>query len=396
MASRASIFNVPALRFPEFSGEWEKVLLSSACEINPKTGGSLDNQFLYIDLESVVKGSLVKRQIIEKDGAPSRAQRVLKENDILYQCVRPYQLNNYIFEGDTIQCVASTGYAQLRTTQFPLYIFQALHTKQFTNQVLERCTGTNYPAINSSDLGTVEVPICSFPEQVKIGSLLALIDSRIKIQSKIIEELKTLRSALRQRLLYQGSSDRIPLLCFAELKNGYAFKSNTYTEIGNHAIITISNVTGERYISTEGCNKIQYIPSDIQDHQILHYGDILISMTGNVGRVSMCAEGSYMLNQRVGLLKIKPEYIEFSEFIFQCLRDLSFTNAMKDKGQGAAQQNIGKSDIEGYEIPWFDDARYMKSVANLLLKFDNAVLVEEKQYVKYTVQKAWLLSKLFI
>ena len=110
------------MRFPEFSGEWEKVLLSSACEINPKTG-SLDNQFLYIDLESVVKGSLVKRQIIEKDGAPSRAQRVLKENDILYQCVRPYQLNNYIFEGDTIQCVASTGYAQLRTTQFPLYIF---------------------------------------------------------------------------------------------------------------------------------------------------------------------------------------------------------------------------------------------------------------------------------
>ena len=119
-------------------------------------------------------------------------------------------------------------------------------------------------------------------------------------------------------------------------------------------------------------------------------------MTGNVGRVSMCAEGSYLLNQRVGLLKIKPECIEFSEFIFQCLRDLSFTNAMKDKGQGAAQQNIGKGDIEGYEIPWFDDARYMKSVANLLLEFDNAVLVEEKQYVKYTVQKAWLLSKLFI
>ena len=199
--------NVPALRFPEFSGEWEKVLLSSACEINPKTG-SLDNQFLYIDLESVVKGSLVKRQIIEKDGAPSRAQRVLKENDILYQCVRPYQLNNYIFEGDTIQCVASTGYAQLRTTQFPLYIFQALHTKQFTNQVLERCTGTNYPAINSSDLGTVEVPICSLPEQVKIGSLLALIDSRIKTQSKIIEELKTLRSALRYKLLDEMMVER--------------------------------------------------------------------------------------------------------------------------------------------------------------------------------------------
>lgn len=110
----------------------------------------------------------------------------------------------------------------------------------------------------------------------------------------------------------------------------------------------------------------------------------------------MCAEGNYLLNQRVGLLKIKPKYIEFSEFIFQCLRDLSFTNAMKDKGQGAAQQNIGKGDIEGYEIPWFDDVRYLKSVANLLLKLDNAVLVEEEKNTKYTMQKTWLISKLFI
>ena len=195
MIKDARLHNVPSLRFPEFSGEWSKVVLSSACEINPKTD-SLDNQFLYIDLESVVKGALVKRQIIEKDSAPSRAQRVLKKNDILYQCVRPYQLNNYFFEGDTIQCVASTGYAQLRTKHNPLYIFQALHTIQFTNQVLERCTGTNYPAINSSDLGTIEVPICLLPEQEKIGSLLALIDSRIKTQSKIIEDLTTLRSAL--------------------------------------------------------------------------------------------------------------------------------------------------------------------------------------------------------
>ena len=278
-------------------------------------------------------------------------------------------------------------------TGFKGYLFSS---KVYHDQIKSIAQGTKVFSIKASNFDEVILGLPKKDEQKKISSLLMAIDDRILTQSKIIEELKTLRSALRQRLLYQGSLDRIPLLCFAELKNGYAFKSNTYTETGNHAIITISNVTGERYISTEGCNKIQYIPSDIQDHQILHFGDILISMTGNVGRVSMCAKGSYLLNQRVGLLKIKPEYIEFSEFFFQCLRDLSFTNAMKDKGQGAAQQNIGKGDIESYEIPWFDDARYMKSVANLLLEFDNAVLVEEKQYVKYKVQKAWLLSKLFI
>ena len=242
--------------------------MSSACEINPKTG-SLDNQFLYIDLESVVKGSLVKRQIIEKDGAPSRAQRVLKENDILYQCVRPYQLNNYIFEGDTIQCVASTGYAQLRTTQFPLYIFQALHTKQFTNQVLERCTGTNYPAINSSDLGTVEVPICSLPEQVKIGSLLALIDSRIKTQSKIIEELTALRSALHQGIMSTGLEDgswRMQTL--AEVLS-------ERTELNNegHAVHSVS-------VSKGIVNQIEYLgrsfaAKDTSRYHVAYPGDVI-------------------------------------------------------------------------------------------------------------------------
>ena len=215
----------------------------SACEINPKTD-SLDNQFLYIDLESVVKGSLVKRQIIEKDGAPSRAQRVLKENDILYQCVRPYQLNNYIFEGDKIQCVASTGYAQLRTTQFPLYIFQALHTKRFTNQVLERCTGTNYPAINSSDLGTVEVPICSLPEQVKIGSLLALIDSRIKTQSKIIEEQETLLRSLRHKIYSRVQAESqctiADVLCY-EQPTKYLVTDTDYTDDDSQVPVLTAN-----------------------------------------------------------------------------------------------------------------------------------------------------------
>lgn len=203
-------------------------------------------------------------------------------------------------------------------------------------------------------------------------------------------------SALRQRLLYKNCETAIPLSYYAELKNGYAFKSNTYSDTGIYNIVTISNVTGERYINQAGCNKIDSIPFDIQSHQILHSGDILISMTGNVGRVSMCSDGNFLLNQRVGLLNLRAEYVDYAEYIFQCLRGISFTNAMKDKGQGAAQQNIGKGDIEGYEIPWFDDVRYLKSVANLLLQLDNAVLVEEEKYAKYTMQKTWLLSKLFI
>ena len=187
-----------------------------------------------------------------------------------------------------------------------------------------------------------------------------------------------------------------PLSDFSELKNGYAFKSSTYSDTGIYNIVTISNVTGERYINLVGYNKIDEIPFDIQSHQILHSGDILISMTGNVGRVSMCSDGNYLLNQRVGLLKLKAEYVGFTEYIFQCLRDISFTNAMKDKGQGAAQQNIGKGDIESFMVPWFNDVRYSKSVSQLLYKLDNIVLIEEQRLSDYSKIKIGLLSKMFI
>lgn len=80
---------VPELRFKEFSGEWEKKKLNQMCKINPNTN-DLPNSFIYIDLESVVNGILLKETKIYKDEAPSRAQWLLKKGDVIYQMVRPY------------------------------------------------------------------------------------------------------------------------------------------------------------------------------------------------------------------------------------------------------------------------------------------------------------------
>ena len=200
--------NVPNLRFPGCSGEWKKSTLKNECIVNPKTEG-LEKEFLYIDLESVVKGQLVKQNIISRDEAPSRAQRVLSKWDIIYQCVRPYQLNNYIIRDDsTIQRVASTGYAQIRTKHNPDFIYQLLHTKGFTDQVINRCTGTNYPAINSSDLSGIEIHFPSIQEQAQIGELLTLIDQRISIQSKVIEKYESLIKALRRHIFSTIESEK--------------------------------------------------------------------------------------------------------------------------------------------------------------------------------------------
>ena len=102
-------------------------------------------------------------------------------------------------------------------------------------------------------------------------------------------------SAISKSLLscYNLLEKRIPISEIGYLKNGYAFQSSSYDYVGEYEIVTISNVTGQRYINSDGCNRISIMPSDIQSHQVLKENDILISLTGNVGRVSLCKGGEY-------------------------------------------------------------------------------------------------------
>ena len=197
------VLNVPALRFPEFTGEWEIVSLKDIAVVNPKSEPLL-NKFFYIDLESVEKGELKKIQEILQEEAPSRAQRVISNNDILFQCVRPYQKNNYIHRvknTSNIQWIASTGYAQIRTTESPNYIYHLLNTDGFNRKVMVRCTGSSYPAINSEDLSAIRFYLSTDKkEQCKIARLLDLLDERISTQNKIIEDLKKLKSAIIDKL----------------------------------------------------------------------------------------------------------------------------------------------------------------------------------------------------
>src|SRR5690606_4816972 len=138
---------IPELRFPEFEGdgEWVEKELQKICEVNPKVE-ELPTEFFYVDLESVSNGLLLNKNVIRKSSAPSRAQRLLREKDVIYQMVRPYQKNNYHFiKADGYNYVASTGYAQLRAFGSSKFLFQLIHTDRFVSDVLEKCTGSNYP-----------------------------------------------------------------------------------------------------------------------------------------------------------------------------------------------------------------------------------------------------------
>ena len=229
------ILNVPHLRFPEFSGEWEMVSLQDIATINPKSD-PLQNTFIYIDLEAVEKGELRKIQEIMREEAPSRAQRVIDNNDILFQCVRPYQKNNYIhriLNTSNQQWVASTGYAQIRTTELPNYIYHLLNTDEFNRKVMVRCTGSSYPAINSEDLATIHLYYTpDKKEQLKISRLLDLLDKRIATQNKIIEKLQSLIKGLRVCCMQRVYGNNVYLSEIAQIYQPQTISSTELTEDG--------------------------------------------------------------------------------------------------------------------------------------------------------------------
>lgn len=191
--------SAPKLRFPEFLDEWRVLQLGDCAEVDPKTE-KLPEYFTYIDLDSVNDGILTKVKLISKTNAPSRAQRVLKHKDILFQTVRPYQQNNLFFRNWDGEYVASTGYAQIRAREDSMFLYQYLHTNRFVSRVLTRCTGTNYPAINSSDLVKISISLPAICEQQKIAEFLTAVEKKIEAMRKRIDLLKQYKKGVMQAI----------------------------------------------------------------------------------------------------------------------------------------------------------------------------------------------------
>lgn len=219
---------VPKLRFPEFRNVdgWTAKKLKDASDVNP-ANSALPERFVYIDLESVEAGELKTRKIVNRDKAPSRAQRLLRSGDVIFQIVRPYQRNNLHFKAnESIDYVASTGYAQLRAKDSPDFLFQAVHVDDFVGRVIAKCTGSSYPAINSSDLAEISIAIPGPAEQQKIADCLSSVDELIAAQARKVDTLKTHKKGLMQQL-FPREGETQPRLRFPEFQNAGEWKARS-------------------------------------------------------------------------------------------------------------------------------------------------------------------------
>jgi type I restriction enzyme S subunit len=245
----------PRLRFPEFRGTegWKEIPLKAAALINP-SNSSLPESFIYIDLESVEAGQLKAQNRITRERAPSRAQRLMEHGDIIYQVVRPYQRNNLLFEFDKDEnYVASTGYAQLRAKGNNRFLYQSVHTDSFVSKVIKKCTGSSYPAINSSDLAEISLPIPpTLAEQQRIADCLSSLDALIAAQARKVDALKSHKKGLMQQL-FPRDGETQPRLRFPEFQDAGEWDSTFLGDVATfvNEKISFERVAIENYISTE-------------------------------------------------------------------------------------------------------------------------------------------------
>ena len=395
--------NVPNLRFKEFQGEWEESTIGEMFELySGNTPSRLNKEHFKGTVNWISSGELKEHYIYSsKEQISEEAAKSLK--------LLPAGTFVIAIYGLEAEGVRGTG----SITQEPSTISQACMSfipkgvieneflyswyKKHGNVIgIRYAQGTKQQNLSYDILEKFRIAYPNTKEQEKLNKFISLLDERIATQNKIIEDLKKLKSAISKLLFTRKDllETTIRLTDIATLKNGYAFQSSKYDTQGKWKILTIANVSGERYINDDDCNCIINLPNDIQDHQVLKEGDILISLTGNVGRVSLCKDGNYLLNQRVGLLHITKNVNQ--EFLYQVLSSRRFENSMVACGQGAAQMNIGKGDVENFVLPYSSNANNIHLVARILHSYDECIINELRELTLLTMQKQYLLQQMFI
>jgi type I restriction enzyme S subunit len=186
---------------------WEVVKISKVAHIN---NSSLPNttdekyEFYYIDLSSVKSGKIeTPLEKIKYSDSPSRARRILKRGDVIMATVRP-NLLGFAFAGfDTNNYVCSTGFALLshKENSNGQFIYQNLYSESVKYQINKLIVGSNYPAINSSDVKNIRIPFPSLNEQNQIAEILTSVDDKLEVLSEKKTTYKELKQGLMQQLL---------------------------------------------------------------------------------------------------------------------------------------------------------------------------------------------------
>ena len=389
---------VPELRFKGFTDEWEERKLKDIAQFNPKT--VLPDEFEYVDLESVVGTEMISHRTESKDQAPSRAQRLAQKGDVFYQTVRPYQMNNYLYDLPYDNYVFSTGYAQMRPNIDSYFLLNSVQNKQFVQHVLDRSTGTSYPAINSSDLSNIEIHVPSkLSEQQKIGAFFQSIDDTIALHQRKLDLLKEQKKGYLQKM-FPKNGTKVPELRFAgfadaweqrklievaDYRNGKAHEKDI-SENGDYIVVN------SKFVSTNGAVK------KFSDELIapLKKGELafVLSDVPNgraIARTFLIDEDNkYSLNQRIA--GITPHSDTNSYFLHSLMNRHHYFLRFDD---GAGQTNLSKKEVENW-TELYPSIEEQDKIGSFFKQLDDTITLHRRKLDLLKEQKKGFLQKMFV
>lgn len=408
----------PKLRFKADDGSdfpnWEEKTLGELCE--PLTYGmnaaatKFDGENRYIRITDIddETHAFLSNDVVSPSGELDD-KYLVKKGDILLARTGASTGKSYLYHPKDGKLFYA-GFlikAHVLPSSDDYFIYSQTLTDRYGKWVKTTSMRSGQPGINANEYASYSFSVPSLPEQRKIADLLSAVDDVIAAQEAEVVAWEKRKKGVMQKLFSQevrfkaddGSEfpewEEKTLGDLGRLRNGYAFKSDTYVPHGKYRVITIANVQGERYVTElERANTVNQIPDNIASWQILKESDILISLTGNIGRVSLNTGCDNLLNQRVGLFEVFSP-ISDRQWVFQRLSANDFRNAMEGEGQGAAQKNISRGDVESFplSVPSLPEQR---KIADCLTSLDDVIAKAKDELDAWRELKKGLLQQMFV
>lgn len=206
------------------------------------------------------------------------------------------------------------------------------------------------PGLNRETAYGQEFLLAPIEEQKAIASVLSSLDDKIDLLHRQNTTLERMAETLfRQWFVEEVQEDwkegRVSDL--VNILSGFAFKSSSFNDNGEFELITIKAVQ-DGYLELNNADRIQILPEKLPEYCILTYGDILLSLTGNVGRCCVVDSEKLLLNQRVA--KLQPKKLRDWAFTYVLFRQLSLKSQLEELAKGTAQANLSPIETANIEL----------------------------------------------
>ena len=367
------------------------VKLGSVCELdadNLTEQTSQEYEFDYISLSDIDKGRLLNCTRLKFADAPSRARRKVKKNDVLLSTVRPNLQGFYIFRGQVENVIVSTGFCVLTPQKglHPEYLHQYLYSYAMSKTFHAYNVGTNYPAINSSDIQNFRIYLPPLDEQKAIADALQTWDTAIQKTEALITAKEQQFNWLLSKIINKNTRKRVQLSHFISEISTRNTNNNVYR------VLSVTNKKG--FALSEDQFQRRIASSDISNYKIVKrreyaYNPSRINV-GSIARLNEWSEG--LLSPMYIVFKLDEDKID-SDYFLHWLSSYEARQRIIKSAQGSVRESVGFSDLGTIPISLPDTAEQKKK---------SEILNTAKQEIKtltalvklYNQQKCGMTNKL--